>query len=70
MYILMKWNGKYGSDAQFIVKNKKTGKFTLFTVDRTDDIAWVDQDLTQTPEYSKWEDFGQETVNYLENVQM
>ena len=70
MYILMKWNGKYGNAAQFIVKNKKTGKYTLFTPDHTEDIAWVDQDLTQEGEYKSWEDFGQETVNYLENVQM
>ena len=70
MYVLVKWNGKYGNEARFIVKNKKTGKFTLFTPDRVDDIAWVDQDLSQTGEYKNWEDFGNETVNYLENVQM
>ena len=69
-YELVKWNGKYGDEARFIVKYNKTGKFTLFTPDHIEDIVWVDQDLSQTEEYKHWEDFGGETVNYLENVMM
>ena len=69
-YELVKWNGKYGDEARFIVKYNKTGKFTLFTPDHIEDIVWVDQDLSQIGEYKNWEDFGGETVDYLENVTM
>ena len=70
MFTLMKWNGKYGDDARFIVKDNKTNKFTLFTPDRLKDIAWTDEDMSQLPEYKGWDDFGHEKVDYLENVQM
>lgn len=66
----MKWNKKYGASARFIVKDKKTNKFALFTPDRLDDIAWVNQDLTQLPEYQSWDDFEHTEVEYLENVMM
>lgn len=70
MFILMKWNRQYGKSARFIVKDKSTNKFALFTPDRLDDIAWTSQDLTQNTEYSQWDDFGHTEVDYLENVMM
>lgn len=70
MFILMKWNRQYGNSARFIVKDKSTNKFALFTPDRLDDIAWTSQDLTQNTEYSQWDDFGHTEVDYLENVMM
>ena len=70
MYILMKWNRQYGKSARFIVKDKSTNKYALFTPDRLTDIAWVDQDLTQFPEYKNWDDFEHTEIDYLENVIM
>jgi len=70
MFVLMKWNRQYGESARFIVKDKSTNKFALFTPDRLDDIVWTSQDLTQLPEYQKWDDFEHTEVDYLENVMM
>lgn len=70
MFILMKWNRQYGTAARFIVKDKTTGKFALFTPNRMDDIMWVKQDLTHLPEYKNWDDFEHTEVDYLENVMM
>lgn len=70
MYVLEKWNGKYDDDALFVVKDKKTNKFCLFSPARVDDKTWVNQDLTKLPEYKKWEDFGNTEVDILENVMM
>ena len=70
MFTLMKWNGKYDTDARFIVRDDKTNKFTLFTPDRLEDITWVKDDMSKFPEYKNWDDFGHEKVDYLENVMM
>lgn len=70
MFVLMKWNRQYGTAARFIVKDKATNKFALFTPDRLNDIAWTSHDMTVDPEYKNWDDFGHTEVDYLENVTM
>lgn len=70
MYILHRWNKKYGNGAKFIVEDKKTGKFTEFSPARPKDTAWVDSDLTKEKEYQSWDDFQKEPVEDLNQVIM
>lgn len=69
MYTLKVWNGKYGNNAKFIVKDSK-GKFAEFSPARPNDVAWVDTDLTKEDEYKNWESFQDEKVNNLADVIM
>lgn len=67
-YTFLKWNGKYGRDAKFVVRDNSTGKQSLFTPGCMHDITWVTTDLASSPEMGEWEDFGEETVDNLEDV--
>lgn len=70
MFLLWKWNKKYGNGAKFIVEDKSNGKFAEFSPARPKDIAWVDSDLTKESEYQSWDDFKQEKVDDLNNIIM
>lgn len=70
MFILHKWNKKYGNGAQFVVEDESTGKFAEFSPARPKDIAWVDTDLTKEAEYKDWDDFQKERVEDLNKVIM
>jgi len=65
-YTILKWNGKYGNESEFIVKNNEGNKQSMFTPGRTADMAWVTTDLTAS--HSDWEDFGNEQVTNLDEV--
>ena len=67
-YTLQKWNGQYGADAKFVVRNNDNGQQSMFTPGRTQDLVWTTAKLHETPEISKWQDFGDETVENLEDV--
>lgn len=67
-YTFLKWNGKYGEDARFIVRDNKSGKQSMFTPGRTKDIIWTSMSMENLPEVKNWEDFGNETVEDLEAV--
>lgn len=70
MFILHRWNKKYGNGAKFVVEDKKTGKFAEFSPARPKDIAWVDSDLTKESEYQAWDDFQKEPVEDLNQIIM
>lgn len=70
MFLLWKWNKKYGNGAKFVVEDQSTGKFAEFSPARPRDIAWVDKDLTQVDEYKSWDDFQKEPVKDLNQVIM
>lgn len=70
MFLLWKWNKKYGNGAKFIVEDKSNGKFAEFSPARPKDITWVDSDLTKESEYQSWDDFKQEKVDDLNNIIM
>lgn len=65
-YTFLKWNGKYGAGAKFVVKDNNTGKQTIFTPGRLQDVAWADGDLAA--EHGDWDDFGEEQVEDLAEV--
>lgn len=65
-YTFLKWNGKYGSGAKFVVKDNSNGKQSLFTPGRLTDMVWVGSDLVAAN--ADWEEFGNETVDNLKDV--
>lgn len=67
-YTFLKWNGKYGDDAKFVVRNNDTGQQSMFTPGRTQDLMWTKTDLENAPEIQGWQDFGNETVDDLEPI--
>lgn len=67
-YTFLKWNSKYGQDAKFVVQDNASGKQSMFTPGRTQDLVWTTAKLHETPEIAKWDDFGNETVEKLEDV--
>ncbi|MDP4224889.1 MAG: hypothetical protein Q8910_00770 [Bacteroidota bacterium] len=67
-YTFLKWNGKYGDDSKFVVRDNKNGKQSLFTPGRPEDLMWANTDLTQDPDISEWQEFGDETVDDLTDV--
>lgn len=70
MFILHRWNKKYGNAAKFVVEDKSSGKFAEFSPARPKDIAWVSTNLTKEDEYKSWDDFQQEKVENLADVIM
>jgi len=64
----LKWNGDYGKDARFVVEDTKNGQQTMFTPGRASDVVWTSTNLAETPEIKHWDDFGDETVDNLEDV--
>jgi len=67
-FTFLKWNGQYNEGAKFVVRDNSSGKQAMFTPGRTHDLVWTKSDLTEDPEVSNWEDFGNETVDNLEDV--
>ena len=67
-YTFLRWNGQYSSDARFLVRDNDSGKQSMFTPGRTQDLVWTSTDLEKTPEVGKWETFEDETVDDLEEV--
>lgn len=57
MFVLVRWNRKYGDGARLIIQNKTDKKFTLFTPGHTKDIAWTDKDLSKVTPYNDWDKF-------------
>lgn len=68
MYTFLKWNGEYGAGAKFVVQDNNTGKQSMFTPGKEQDVVWSSAKLDQMPEIKDWQDFGKETVDNLEEV--
>lgn len=67
-YLLKLWNGKYGNNAQFIVFNTTSEKYSLFSPVRSGDVAWTSTDLTKDKDYKDWESFQDEPVDSLTEI--
>lgn len=70
MYLIHKWNKKYGNAAKFVVENHDNGEFTEFSPVSPNDVAWVKADLTKNSEYKAWDDFQKEPVEDLNMIVM
>jgi len=67
-YTFLKWNGQYGDQAKFVVRDNSTGQQSMFTPGRSEDVVWTKADLEAAPEMAEWQDFGNETVDDLDAV--
>lgn len=67
-YTILKWNGKQGLSTKFIVRDNNTGKQSVLVPGRVQDIVWTRLDLSNDPGIKLWEDFGNESVDDLEDV--
>lgn len=67
-FTLLLWNGLYGDESNFIVRDNKNNKYSYFTPGETKNLVWTDKDLTNDPQVGKWDTFGNETVSDLEDV--
>ena len=47
-YTFLRWNKKYGSAAQFVVKDNESGKQSVFSPSRPSDVAWSTKDLANS----------------------
>lgn len=68
MFMFVKWNGKYGDDAKFVVQNMQTDEQALFTPGEMEDITWTNKGLADADEFKTWQDFGNEKVDDLSDV--
>ena len=67
-YTILKWNGKYGDDARFIIQDNSDNDQTLLTPGEAHNVAWTHKPLTDSPDFANWQDFGNEQVDNLEDV--
>jgi hypothetical protein len=67
-YTFLRWNGQYGGDAKFVVRDNSSGQQSIFTPGRTQDLVWTKADLSADPQIKDWQDFGNETVPDLEPI--
>jgi hypothetical protein len=67
-YTLLKWNGEYGSEAKFIVRDNWKGMQSLFTPGRCQDLFWFHSDLARDKAVSTWEEFSEESFDDLEPI--
>lgn len=68
-YTFLRWNGLYGEDAIFLVRDNSNGYEGLFTPGYPDKIMWSEQNLELVyPQLLTWSDFGYETVDDLTDL--
>lgn len=67
-YTILKWNSKYGTAAQFVVKDDENDKQSVFSPARPSDVAWTDKNLATSDDYKSWEEFGNEKIEDLNEV--
>jgi hypothetical protein len=67
-YTFLKWNGKYGAEAKFIVQDNYCGKQSFFIPGRCQDLVWTNLDLAGDKSFAYWDDFGDESVDDLEPI--
>ncbi|MTT32175.1 hypothetical protein GMB86_09175 [Terrilactibacillus sp. BCM23-1] len=67
-YTFLKWNGKYGNEAKFIVRNNWNNTQSVFIPGRCNDLIWFHFDLASDTSIKNWEPFGEESVDDLEWV--
>lgn len=63
MYLLKLWNGEWSDKAKFVAYNPQTKKYTVFSPERPDDVIWVKEDITKSPDYKKWQDCEDEPID-------
>ncbi|TVX82917.1 hypothetical protein FQP34_04870 [Peribacillus simplex] len=67
-FTFLKWNGKYGSEAKFVVRDNENNLQSIFVPGRVQDIVWTSADLANVAELEEWSSFEKETVDDLDLV--
>lgn len=67
-YTFLRWNGEYGREAKFVVRNNESNQQSIFIPGRVQDLVWTSVDLANTPELKDWSTFENETVDDLDEV--
>lgn len=67
-YTFLRWNGKYGREAKFVVKDNEHNLQSIFIPGRIQDLVWTSADLANVPELKEWSSFNNETVDNLDVV--
>lgn len=67
-YTILRWNGIYGKEAKFIVRDNCNNHQSIFIPGRVQDLVWTSVDLTNVPELNDWSSFGNEIVEDLELI--
>lgn len=67
-FTFLKWNGSYGEESNFVVRDNASDKQSYFTPGEQKHVTWTDKDLTQDPAAKGWDGFGNETVDDLGDV--
>ena len=70
MYHLKLWNQKYGRQARFVVFNPATQQYTEYSPYHTNDVVWVNHDITHNPVYETWENWHDEPIQELNDATM
>lgn len=68
-YTFLRWNGYYGDESLFLVRDNSTGNESLFTPGYMHKIMWSEKSLELVfPQLLTWKTFGYETVDDLDYV--
>lgn len=68
-FTFLRWNGLYGDDSIFLVRENSTGYEGLFTPGYPERIKWFEFDLeSMLSQFNNWEELGYETVDDLTDV--
>ena len=67
-FTFLKWNGKYGDEAKFIVRDNELNMQGLFIPGKYEDLFWFYSDLSKDKAVSDWEEFGEEGVDDLYQI--
>lgn len=65
-YSLLKWNGEFGTEERFIVRDNLTSRQSLFIPGRCANLFWFHSDLASDQVVSNWCDFRNESFDDLE----
>jgi hypothetical protein len=67
-YTLLRWNGNYGDESKFIVRDNLTGRQSLFKPGKCEELFWFHLDLANDKSVDSWDDFGNESFDELEPI--
>lgn len=67
-FTLLKWNGEYGAESKFIVRDNFTSRQSLFTPGKYEELFWFHLDLASDKSVENWNDFGEESFDELESM--
>ena len=62
-YTALRWNGKTGDEAKFVMRRESDNSQTLFS--SSHDIIWTHTDMANEPNFAAWHCFGDQRIDSL-----